>query len=104
MMGVEPLSPGAKTIKINPRIGTLNFANLKTSFISGDVHVKCKQSVNNFIIEATIPGGIKANISVTANKGNNNLYLNGKLLDLEISDNQYHLTDITTGKYLIEVK
>jgi hypothetical protein len=48
MMGVEPISPGAQKIKIHPKIGDLSYASLKTSFISGEVLVSCKQNEKKF--------------------------------------------------------
>ena len=50
-MGVEPLDPGAQSIKIHPKIGNLSFAKLKTSLISGEVIVSCEQKQNEFALE-----------------------------------------------------
>ena len=104
MMGVEPISPGAKKIKIHPKIGDLSYVRLKTSFISGDVLVSCKQSQKNFTLEVGIPGGVKADLILPANKGAQRIYHNGSILDLKIINNEYHLSEVSAGKHLIEIK
>ena len=103
-MGVEPISPGAQKIKIHPKIGNLSYVRLKTSFISGDVLVSCKQSQKGFTLEVGIPGGVKADLILPANKGAQRIYHNGSVLDLKISNKKYHLSDVSAGKHLIEIK
>ena len=104
MMGVEPISPGAKKIKIHPKIGDLNFAKLKTSFISGEVLVSCKQDKNSFTLEVEIPGGVEGYLILPANKGSQQIYHNGNVLDLKTRNNKYHLEQVYGGKHLIEIK
>lgn len=104
MMGVEPISPGAKKIKIHPKIGDLSYVRLKTSFISGDVLVSCKQSQKSFTLEVGIPGGVIADLILPANKGAQRIYHNGSILDLKIINNEYHLSEVSAGKHLIEIK
>ena len=104
MMGVEPISPGAQKIKIHPKIGDLSYVRLKTSFISGDVLVSCKQSQKSFTLEVGIHGGVKADLILPANKGAQRIYHNGSVLDLKISNNNYHLSEVSAGKHLIEIK
>ena len=104
MMGVEPISPGAKKIKIHPKIGDLNFAKLKTSFISGEVLVSCKQDKNSFTLEVEIPGGVEGYLILPANKGSKQIYHNGNVLDLKTRNNKYHLDQVYGGKHLIEIK
>jgi hypothetical protein len=104
MMGVEPISPGAKKIKIHPKIGDLNFAKLKTSFISGEVLVSCKQDENSFTLEVEIPGGVEGYLVLPANKGSQRIYHNGNVLGLKTYNNKYHLKQVYAGKHLIEIK
>ena len=104
MMGVEPISPGAKKIKIHPKIGDLNFAKLKTSFISGEVLVSCKQDKNSFTLEVEIPGGVEGYLILPANKGSQQIYHNGNVLDLKTRNNKYHLEQVYGGKHLFEIK
>ena len=57
MMGVEPMTPGAQKIKIHPKIGNLEFAKLKTSFITGTVEVECHQTDSTYAMKVKLPGG-----------------------------------------------
>jgi len=104
MMGVEPISPGAQHIKIHPKIGELEFARLKTSFISGSVAVECKQTENKYSLTVEIPGGVVADIKIPASKGSKSLYVNGNILNANIDNGSFHLQNFPSGNHLLEVK
>ncbi|NDB04002.1 MAG: hypothetical protein EBY38_10130 [Flavobacteriaceae bacterium] len=104
MMGVEPISPGAQHIKIHPKIGELEFARLKTSFISGSVAVECKQTENKYSLTVEIPGGVVADIKIPASKGSKSLYVNGNILNANIDNGSFHLQNFPSGNHSLEVK
>ena len=104
MMGVEPLSPGAKNIRVHPKIGNLKFVSLKTSFITGPVEVNCRQSENKYTLKLRIPGGVKADIKIPALKGRKKLYINGVISDNKPYKENYHLKNLPSGISLLEVK
>ena len=104
MMGVEPLDPGAQSIKIHPKIGNLSFAKLKTSLISGEVIVSCQQKQNEFTLEVEIPGGVKADIILPIYNDKQKVYKNGEVLDIKLEKNKLHLKEVLAGKHLIEIK
>ena len=104
MMGVEPLYPGAQSIKIHPKIGNLSFAKLKTSLISGEVIVSCQQKQNEFTLEVEIPGGVKADIILPIYNDKQKVYKNGEVLDIKLEKNKLHLKEVLSGKHLIEIK
>lgn len=104
LMGVEPITPGAQTIKIHPRIGQLEYASLKTSLISGVVEVECKQTKNSYLMNITIPGGVKGDLRFPSTKGKQRLYINGELTSSKIENEEYHLTNFPSGVFEIEVK
>lgn len=104
MMGVEPISPGAQHIKIHPKIGELEFARLKTSFINGSVAVECKQTENKYSLKVEIPGGVVADIKIPASKGSKSLFVNGNILNANIDNGNFHLQNFPSGNHLLEVK
>lgn len=104
MMGVEPISPGAQHIKIHPKIGELEFARLKTSFINGSVAVECKQTENKYSLKLEIPGGVVADIKIPASKGSKSLFVNGNILNANIDNGNFHLQNFPSGNHLLEVK
>lgn len=104
MMGVAPLTPGARHIKIHPKIGTLEFASLKTSFITGTVYVECQQTENMYKLKVNLPGGVSGDILIPALKGNNKLFINGIPTQNKPERGYYHLKSFPSGNTLFEVK
>ena len=104
MMGVTPLTSGAQKIKIHPKIGTLEFAILKTSFITGTVELECRQTDNTFAMSVNLPGGVTGDLMIPALKGEKKLYINGKLTQKQAEKGYFHLKDFASGKTSLEVK
>ena len=104
MMGVAPLTSGAQKIKIHPKIGTLEFAILKTSFITGTVELECRQTDNTFAMKVNLPGGVKGDLMIPALKGEKKLYINGQPRQKQAEKGYFHLKDFPAGKTSFEVK
>jgi hypothetical protein len=104
MMGVAPLTPGAQNIKIHPKIGALEYANLKTSFISGSVEVDCRQTDSTYAMKVKLPGGVKGDLKIPALKGDKKLYINGKPNQNKSEKGYFHLKNFYSGSNLLEVK
>ena len=104
MMGVAPLTSGAQKIKIHPKIGTLEFAILKTSFITGTVELECRQTDNTFAMKVNLPGGVTGDLMIPALKGEKKLYINGQPMQKQAEKGYFHLKDFPAGKTSFEVK
>ena len=104
MMGVAPLTSGAQKIKIHPKIGTLEFAILKTSFITGTVELECRQTDNTFAMKVNLPGGVTGDLMIPALKGEKKLYINGQPTQKQAEKGYFHLKDFPAGKTSFEVK
>ena len=53
--GIEPTSPGFKTFRVRPRMGTLTEASATVPTHHGDILVKLKRSGNSVTAEITVP-------------------------------------------------
>ena len=104
MMGVAPLTSGAQKIKIHPKIGTLEFAILKTSFITGTVELECRQTDNTFAMKVNLPGGVTGDLMIPALKGEKKLYINGQPTKKQAEKGYFHLKYFPAGKTSFEVK
>ena len=104
MMGIAPLTPGAQNIKIHPKIGSLKYAKLKTSFISGTVEVECRQTDSTYTMKIKLPGGVKGDLIIPALKGGEKLYINGKPTQNKPEKGYFHLKHFSSGNNLLEVK
>jgi hypothetical protein len=63
LMGIEPLEPGFRTIRIKPQPDTLSHATIKTPSIRGDIHVSFTQRHGDvFTLETDIPANSVAEV------------------------------------------
>ncbi|RHJ87807.1 alpha-L-rhamnosidase C-terminal domain-containing protein [Parabacteroides sp. AM08-6] len=58
--GIEPTSPGFKTFKIKPALGTLTNAEASVPTHYGDIKVKLQKSGRNIVAEITVPENTSA--------------------------------------------
>jgi len=104
MMGIAPLTSGAQKIKIHPKICSLKFAILKTSFITGTVVLECRQTDNTFTMKVNLPGGVTGDLMIPALKGQKKLYINDQPTKKVAEKGYFHLKDFPAGKTSFEVK
>jgi hypothetical protein len=63
LMGIEPLEPGFKTIRIKPQPATLQYAEVKTPTVCGDIFVAFDNRRNDrFVLDVDIPANTTAEI------------------------------------------
>ena len=60
MMGIEPLTPGYKSVKIKPQVGNLTAAKLKTPTIRGSILCEWKTTGSGFSFAVTVPANMTA--------------------------------------------
>lgn len=104
LMGVEPLSPGADTIRIRPQTGSLSSAVLKTTLITGAVKVSVEKNKNTNTYEVETPGLVTAMIELPFDPQKTKLSLNGKFLQLQPVNGFYQLSNLPSGKYVFTMK
>ncbi len=66
LMGVEPIEPGFRTVRIRPRPGPLRTASLDLPTIRGPIHVDFNASPESFVIGVEIPANVRAEVHVPA--------------------------------------
>lgn len=104
LMGVEPLTPGADTIRIKPQIGSLRFARLRTPTIKGEVAVFCEKSEQIHRYSIQIPGGTSADVQVPVHSNNNGITVDGRRMQLQPKNGYYQLPLLPAGKHEIQVE
>lgn len=79
LMGIEPMKPGFKKIRIKPQPGSLEFAEIKCPTIRGAVYVSFKNIPSApFILNICIPANTTAEVFIPAKSNAKHLTLNGK--------------------------
>ena len=104
LMGVEPLTPGADTIRIKPQIGSLRFARLRTPTIKGEVAVFCEKSEQIHRYSIRIPGGTSADVQVPVHSNKNGITIDGRRMQLQPKNGYYQLPLLPAGKHEIQVE
>jgi hypothetical protein len=62
-MGIEPIEPGFKKIRIKPQPATLQFAEARTTTVRGDIFVAFdNRNSDRFILDVEIPANTTAEI------------------------------------------
>lgn len=101
LMGITPLTPGSDTIRIQPQVGSLRFAKLRTRTIRGEVSVAFQRNPDADQYDVTIPGTVSAELLLPVTTGNKKLLLNGKAISPAIANGYYRFPILTSGKYQI---
>ena len=104
LMGVEPLTPGAETIRIKPQLGNLRFASLRTTTLKGVVLVSCKRNADADRMEVSIPGGSSAEICMAYNPGKTHLSVDGKPVSIRPYNGFYTIKKILPGKHVFTLQ
>lgn len=104
LMGIEPLSPGADTIRIRPQTGSLRSASLKTTLITGAITVAVDKNAGSHVYKIEIPGHVTAMVQLPADPQKTKLSLNGKPLQLQPINGFYQLNNQPSGKYVFTMK
>lgn len=104
LMGVEPLTPGADTIRIKPQMGSLTFARLRTPTIKGEVVVFCERKAlfNHYSIQ--IPGGTSAEVQIPVRSKTHQIIIDGRSISLQPENGYYRLPYLPAGKHEIKVE
>lgn len=104
LMGVEPLTPGADTIRIKPQMGSLRFARLRTPTIKGEVAVYCEKSKQIHRYSIQIPGGTSADVQLPVHSKNNEIVIDGRRIHLPPINGYYQLPLLPAGKHEIQIQ
>jgi hypothetical protein len=66
LMGVEPIEPGFRAVRIRPRPGPLKAASLDLPTIRGTIHVDFEASPDSFAVGVEIPANVRARVHLPA--------------------------------------
>ena len=66
LMGVEPIEPGFRTVRVRPRPGPLKAASLDLPTIRGTIHVEFEASPESFALVVDVPANVRAQVHVPA--------------------------------------
>lgn len=104
LMGIEPLSPGADTLRMKPQLGHLSFAKLTTATLKGKIELNCRNATLQNTMEINIPGATIAYIYFKADPLKKDLWVDGKSTNLIPVNGFYIIPNMTTGHHLLSLQ
>jgi alpha-L-rhamnosidase len=107
LIGIEPVEPGFKKIRIKPQLGYLTAASLKLSTIRGNVLVDIEVQEGQLFLKAKIPANTSATIFLpTTTRDENKLShksigegISGNGIQFKSFEDDYALFEIEAGEF-----
>lgn len=104
LMGIEPLEPGFRKIRIKPQPGSLESAEMKHPTLRGDVIVSFTNNPGqSFQLEADIPTNTSAEIYLPFYSKKQRVSINGQSVKYKQEGNFSVIENIGSGKWIIHV-
>lgn len=107
LMGIRPVEPGWKRMRIAPQPGRLGRAEMTVPTVRGPVSVAFVQEANSFECDVTLPANTVADIvlPVPGNPGGKvRLLIDGRSRNIDTSNGVCELADIGAGKHRFELR
>lgn len=105
LMGIEPLAPGWSELKIEPKPGTLNSAEISVPTIRGTINISFVRKEKVFEMRASIPANTIAQVYLPRNhKAISRVLMNGKLIKVFIEQEKVHIKNVKSGMYTFVVE
>ncbi|MDO5570312.1 MAG: alpha-L-rhamnosidase C-terminal domain-containing protein [Bacteroidales bacterium] len=103
VMGIEPLEPGFKKIRIIPHLGDISHAKCKVPTIMGDIIFNVSDNNSNkFIADLELPSNTSTVFYIPCKSNNDKIYINGeKVKAKKDSSKRYYIVFLNSGKYSI---
>ena len=103
IMGIEPLEPGYRKIRIKPQPSSLEHAEIKLPTIRGDVEISFENITGEkFELKISIPANMQADIYIPKWNKEQVLNLNGKPVEFEESEGFLVVENIGSGNNTFE--
>lgn len=105
LMGIEPMEPGFRKIRIKPQPGELGHAEIKHPTIRGDVTVGFVNQPNrSFQLEVELPANTTANIYLPFYSGKQTVRMDGKTVTYKREGNFSVIENVGSGKHRFSVE
>ena len=121
VLGVEPIAPGWKQFKIQPRLSDLKWAEGVVPSVAGDIHVKLKklrkgEKESGLRIEVVVPENTRSKIYIPAQSGENfaiyvddkQIWKDGKVVEIDKTisysskSDEFIVFEFQPGNYVIK--
>lgn len=102
LMGIEPLEPGWKRMRIRPNWGRLEQAEIRVPTLLGAVEMTYKKQEYGYRVSLDIPSGTVAEINLPCTKNRYILMVNERKYSGKLKDGRLHIV-LQPGKYKLNL-
>lgn len=102
--GIEPLEPSFRKIKIMPRPGPLQMAEIKHPTIRGAVSLKYENRADAFVMQLTLPPNTTTDVYLPAKGENYSLIMDGGEIKGEKTGDRILIKNVAAGDHAFELK
>lgn len=105
LMGIEPLEPGFKKIRIKPQPSSLKHAEIKCPTIRGAIYVSFQNEPNElYHLEVTTPANTTAKVYLPNWSRKQQVTMDGEKVDSQKQGDFVVIDRVGSGKHVFEVK
>ena len=105
IMGITPLEPGFKKVRIRPQLGPLEHASIRVSTLFGPVRLKVSRSRESVALETDVPPNTSAELWVPRTGVEyGTLIVDGEMVSGRPSGDWLLLDDVTPGTHTVLLK
>ncbi len=104
LMGLEPLSPGFKKIRIKPQPGHLKTAALELLTLPGSIKIAFKRTDTLFSLQTIIPPNVTAVLYLPKKTATDQVLKNGKAISAIAEGKFWKISDVKSGTFTWKVK
>ena len=102
LMGVRPLEPGFAKVMIDPRVGTLGWADATIPTVRGPIRVRVTNDLRSpYLVEVTIPSNVTATIGAPSAGQSGGLIVDGHLVHAEATNGRFYVAGIGGGHHTV---
>jgi hypothetical protein len=102
LMGIEPMEPGFRKVRIRPQPGGLREASLDLPTIRGAIHTEFESSPERFLLKVRLPGNTSADVYLPRLAGAKDVKVDGVLRECRIDGRFLVIEGIGSGSHCIE--
>lgn len=104
LMGVEPLEPGFRKIRIRPQPGGLERASLELPTVRGTVHVSFRSTPERFTLNVQVPANSTARVYLPRLGPSAAVTVDGARRSAPVEDGAFVLDGVGSGGHVLEVR
>jgi hypothetical protein len=104
-MGIEPLEPGCRRLRVRPQLGSLSRATIELPTVRGAVKLKCSASPELFTADLDLPANTSAQLYLPRlNTAADRVREGGNIVPARVEGKFLVVDHVSSGRHLFIVE